>query len=356
MINILAPTNNPNEVERLIEAGANELYCGVISKTWYKYYTNMGSINRREFIISNLNSFDDLKSVVETAHSYNVPVFLTMNAFYSKKQFNLVLEEAEKALNLDVDAVIVADINLLLELNKIGNSVDLHISTGGTVFNSKTAEFYKGLGVKRIILPRHLTLKEITKISKVKNIDFEIFIMNTRCMNIDGFCTYQHGINEIKHTTVGNIMKRIHFDYMISNFMNYLPNLFDYAIRRGVLGDTSACCLNYNVKVLFNKYLKIKNRAINNIKCNIKQEIGPRQLLNHCGACSLYKLNDIGVRSVKIVGRENPTTKKIRDVAFLKNMLYLIKTKPSKQQFIQRCRLEYKIIYGSNCNMWCYYS
>jgi len=58
---ILAPLNSPREIRPLLEAGADEIYCGVLAREWKDRYTNVGSINRREWSTSNLNTYQELE-------------------------------------------------------------------------------------------------------------------------------------------------------------------------------------------------------------------------------------------------------------------------------------------------------
>jgi hypothetical protein len=46
MIKILAPVDKVEEVSQVIEAGADELYCGLTSGEWLQKYT-LAAINRR---------------------------------------------------------------------------------------------------------------------------------------------------------------------------------------------------------------------------------------------------------------------------------------------------------------------
>jgi hypothetical protein len=190
--------------------------------------------------------------------------------------------------------------------------------------------------------------------SKINGIEKEVFIMNTKCMNIDGFCTFQHGLNEIKNKKIGNIMKKMHFDNLLSNLMTSSPNISNYIIGKGLLGSTSACCLEYDVELGENS---TKSHVINplEIKENIKHNIGPRQLLNHCGACELYDFNNMNIDSIKIVGRQNPTKKKIKDIIMLKKSIDLIETCNSKDNFRQICKKNYNNVYSYSCKDMCYY-
>ena len=130
---ILAPVNNPQEVERIIQAGAREIYCGVMSAEWRKSYSNVASSNRREWKTANLSNFNDLRKVVNIAHSKNTPVYLALNALYTSKQYPLLFEQIEQSREIGVDALIVADLGIILTLKRKKIDLDIHISTGGKI-------------------------------------------------------------------------------------------------------------------------------------------------------------------------------------------------------------------------------
>ena len=64
---ILLPVDKVQEVEKVIEAGADELYCGVLTSDWHSKYI-AGSINRRPGGRANFTTIDNLKECVSIAH------------------------------------------------------------------------------------------------------------------------------------------------------------------------------------------------------------------------------------------------------------------------------------------------
>lgn len=96
-------------------------------------------------------------------HHNDVPVYITLNApFYPGESLDYVVALAEKlSLDLSFDALIVSDVYLLIRLYRKALKVRLHLSSLGSCFNSHTVDFYRQLGVSRIILPRELKLSEI---------------------------------------------------------------------------------------------------------------------------------------------------------------------------------------------------
>ncbi len=336
MIKILSPVSRCDEVEDVIAAGADELYCGILLDDWIKGYTVSASLNRRQednTILGtspHFKSFEELKESVEIAHSRSVPVILTLNEhYYSKDQYPYLLSYVDKVLEAGVDAFIIGDVAFILSLRERGISTDIHISTAGTAFNSETVRFYQELGASRVILPRHLTIEEIESIaSEVSDVELEAFILNSRCANIDGFCTFQHG----------------------------LADLFpDEKVKEQYL---NACMLPYKISV----YPDAKVESDSDIKEEISWERQSIWSALHiddrpCGACALFEFSKIGLHGVKIVGRQNAKSKKIKDVTFLRTLIdFLAEKNPSKEEFRKFSRRLYQETYEWPCLIFkCYY-
>lgn len=353
---ILAPVNDPNEVKKIIQEGADELYCGVLSDDWQKKYTNIASPNRREWKTANLPGFNELKEVVDIAHGCHVPVYLTLNTFYSKKQYPFLLEQVEAAKEIGLDALIIADMGLLLTLKKEKTGMDIHIGTGGTTFNSETVKFYEDFGVSRIVLPRHLQVREIEEIVKDNpSMQFEVFILNSGCKNIDGFCTFQHGISEFLHGSAWNIPKKLNFDRHLLNAIRRLPLKIARGIKSDVFGIDSACLLNYRISYE-DLPPGMDKRAGKSVLKNIGANFNLLYGADTCGACRLAELEKAGVYGVKIVGRNYSTVKKVQDVKFLKATLVYMKTCDfDKEEFYKHTKEVFKKIYGMKCGNLCYY-
>src|SRR5262249_26988183 len=117
---VLAPISSYDELEMLAESGAEEFYCGIVPREWLERYTGAVWLNRRSPKGGSFETFNELRQLVDDAHRRNIPVFLTLNApYYTAEQLTWVMELARR---LDgeagVDALIVTDINLLMQLSK----------------------------------------------------------------------------------------------------------------------------------------------------------------------------------------------------------------------------------------------
>jgi collagenase-like PrtC family protease len=323
-------------------------------RDWKAKYTNMASMNRREWKVSNIEDVSDLKRIVEIAHEHGKRVYLTMNALYTEAQYPMVLENTEIALRFGVDALIVADIGYILKLKELGIDIELHISTGGTTFNRETVDFYRSLGAKRIIIPRHVTIEEALSMVKANgDIDFEMFILNRGCKNIDGFCTFHHGVNEVRKGFIWDVPKKANIDQKILDVLRRLPEGVAKPLAKSDLyGSVGACFLNYDVEIVALRELPSERKRI--AKRNIKSNFTLLTGIDTCGACRLRELMEGGLTSVKIVGRENLTKKKIKDVRFLREVMDYLKSGREDGEE-ERIMEIYKEIYGFPCERRCYY-
>ncbi len=344
---IVSPITRFSEVKALIKAGADELYCGVIPFDLLKKYGLASCLNRRPNLFSNLNGYGELEKLVKLAHAGNVRVGLTINEFYPQTQIELAWEQFERGLACGVDAFIVSDIGLLYRIMKERQKnyhFEVHISNCGTTFNSETAEFYRGFRASRIILPRDLNIEEISDLVGLMPVamETEAFILNQRCHNIDGFCTFQHGISPVR--------RKIVLANCLGSFVaGMIPDWFLRFAQRSAVENELACCLDYDIKPANDSsdvktaYSYYENRA--------------RNFLDSCGACSIYDLNSMGIGYLKIVGR-CLVSDKIRDIRFIKACVGLLDSVVVRSEFVQAVQRLRKKFFGSEkgCGReYCYY-
>lgn len=354
MIRILSPVCNAEDTVAVIDAGATEVYCGVMTEDWQKRFTNVGSPNRREWRVSSMRGYNELAAVAAAAHVRGARVFLALNALYTAGQYDAVRDQVRSALDAGVDALIVADLGLLLALRDFGWTRDIHISTGGTSFNRETVAFYRDLGACRVILPRQNRISEIAAIKSAHpGFEVEVFILNRGCKNIDGFCTFHHGINEIQRGWWWNIPKKLHADHYVLNALKRMPpGLRNKLSRTRLVSSDSACFLPYESRIVS----EAGPQAVAALRKNLNDNFNLFNGYDTCGACALWDFDRAGICSVKIVGRSNPIEKKLKDVRFLKTCLDRLAGNPTDRgEYLAFARQTYNSVYGFDCNQWCYY-
>lgn len=347
MIKIVSPITSIREVDPLIDAGVSEFYCGVMTERENKSLTNIYCLNRRPSLFSNLTSFKELAGLVQKAGRKKAKVSFTLNEFYAETQFISVMEQAKRAMDCGIDAFIVADIGLIERLRCYEDKIRIHIGVGGTVFNSHAVSFYKKMGAARIILPRQLTLSEISEIrSKTRDMELECLILNERCHFIDGFCSYVHSLFSYKSSPL-NFLNYNRFKDKISRF---LPDAVVKTIHKYGMKKELACCFDYGIKtrdssgILTGRY----DSALSNF-------FNAETFLNACGACALYELNKSGIDSVKIVGRVF-FKNKVKDAEFIRTCLLLSQRGIDFPDYADAVRGAYRKYYNKRCRKsYCYY-
>ena len=337
-LKITAPFREKEEVFPLIEAGADELYCGYLSPEWVKRYTALEF--ERKGGGSNFTDLKELKQAVDLAHKKNTPVFLALNGLYVRQQYPLLLKIVNQLEQIDLDGYIVADIGLLLTLRKKGFRRQIHISTGGTVFNSEAVSFYKDLGVTRIILDRQTTLESMKALScNNPEIDFEVFILNTLCVYIDGFCTFLH-------TYGREAMEDVSRKEWKDNQRLHLSTAYDPEAQ------ADACCLSYSVQACDSAGQRLN-----------RDKIRPtfyKHLIDgvECGACAIYDISKTEVKSIKIVGRQGGPKMRLQNTRFIHSVLDILQNNSeiNKRDFIHQAQRLYQKTFeykkrcrGNNC-------
>lgn len=133
---------------------------------------------------------EEMKQGIEFAHAHNVRVHVTANILAHNED----LEGAEKYFGelkeLGPDALIIADPGMFMLAKKVCPEIDIHISTQANNTNYMTYRFWHGLGAKRVVCARELSLKEIREIRDniPEDMEIESFIHGSMCISYSGRC------------------------------------------------------------------------------------------------------------------------------------------------------------------------
>ncbi|WP_025915924.1 U32 family peptidase [Herminiimonas sp. CN] len=292
---ITSPISHIDEIEPLVAAGAKELYCGVVPSNWVAQF-NTGAVNRRYF--SNLPSLSELEKAVTIAHGAGAQLFLVLNAqHYGTDQLDALVNLGNSFNEMGGDAVIVADLTLIVALREQVPDLGIHVSSVASCRNSAAVSFYRDLGVRRVILPRDVTLDEIEVIAKaVPDVEIEVFILNDGCVFEEGVC---HTIHLPKKLGGPICVDSYQFEY-VGAAGKAMPH---EAVRR--LQDNDAD---------YKRWLWYR------FGCGFSTTeegypYGP------CGLCAIHRLREAGVASIKIAGREGATERKIKSVEMVHQVL-----------------------------------
>lgn len=300
---IVAPASTLGDIEAYNKLGVDEIYFGLREDNGKN---NWDIINKRSEVNANFLDYlalEEIKTSSELSFTINSP-------FFTQGKIEQVKEQVLRTKDI-VDNYIISDPSLIRQIKKLAPDNGLILSVIGVCLNSETARFYKRLGIRKIILPRHLNMEEYRAI--VRNnpeIEFEVLIMNQYCRNIDGFCSRCHiplGNKQLENCDILFNSKIIRLNKNVS--------------------DKELKIVHSNIQSIIQKYYKV------------------------CGLCHIREFRDIGINHLKIVGRNNSADKKIKDVMIIKKAIDNL----NDMDFEKICKNLFKEGFGFRCKNNCYY-
>ncbi|MFC1485143.1 U32 family peptidase C-terminal domain-containing protein [bacterium] len=173
--------------ELLVAAGNMEKL-----KYAFAYGADAVYLGGKEFNLrARANNFeiDEIEEAVRYAHNLNKKIYITLNAFSRTNEEKKIKEYLHIFQDFQVDAVIISDPGVVYLAKKEAPNLNLHLSTQANTTNDLACKFWKELGIKRIVLARELSLKEIKEIvHRNRDLEFEIFIHGAMCISYSGRC------------------------------------------------------------------------------------------------------------------------------------------------------------------------
>lgn len=135
-------------------------------------------------------TFDEMKECINLAHEHNIKVYVTANIYAHNNDIEDAKEYFKLLNELKPDGVLISDIGLINIAKSIFTDVDIHLSTQANTTNYESVKFYRDLGIKRVVLARELSLKEIKEIKdEVKDtVEIEAFVHGAMCISYSGRC------------------------------------------------------------------------------------------------------------------------------------------------------------------------
>src|SRR6185369_8510383 len=134
-------------------------------------------------------TLEKLPEVMAYLHRHNVKGYLTFNVLIFSDELEEAVEYAKAVAAAKVDAVIVQDLGLALLLRELAPGLHVHGSTQMTLTEPRGVEFVKReLNVRRVVLARELSTKDIGAISSATDTPIEVFIHGALCVAYSGQC------------------------------------------------------------------------------------------------------------------------------------------------------------------------
>ena len=135
-------------------------------------------------------SGQEMKEGIAFAHERGAKVYVTANILAHNRDLPGVEGYFEEMREIRPDALIISDPGVFAIAKKVLPDMEIHISTQANNTNYGTYLFWYGLGAKRVVSARELSLEEIREIrSQIpEDMEIESFIHGAMCISYSGRC------------------------------------------------------------------------------------------------------------------------------------------------------------------------
>ena len=133
-------------------------------------------------------TFDGIADAADAVHAKGKRLYATVNALAYPDEIDLLPAYANRLKDCGVDAAIVSDLGVLTAMHKACPQLELHVSTQASCTNHASALTWYGLGAKRIVLAREMTIEQIRDLKRriPDDLELEAFVHGAMCMAYSG--------------------------------------------------------------------------------------------------------------------------------------------------------------------------
>lgn len=322
---IVAGLGSIDEYETFVKAGADEFFCGYVPFSWAQKYGVIHPLNRREVLFYNvqIGSMSELQILKKMVDYYGKPVELTFNSiYYTGEQYPVIAEIITQCMAAGFENFIIADPALMLYLRQQKINCGIHLSGETAEVNRGMLEQMLPFGIRRVIFHRKNSLEDMQSCIKEAGFphEYEAFILNELCHFSGAFCNSLH-CDELTHLCrvpyeLGNLHKKEETD----------------AAQKDV-AETD----------------RIQGKEGKGLPLD---EDGYLTGSTGCGLCALYRMKQVGITHLKLVGRGNYTDFMEKDIRQLRKALDILENSDSEAQYQKKMKAS---LFPDGCSQNCYY-
>lgn len=170
---LLSPAGNIEKLYYAYEYGADAAYIGIKNFSLRAKADNFSA-----------DEYEAIRRV-----KGNKKLYTALNIYFHDSDIETLEKESDYIHKYPLDGFIVSDIGILGFLKKNFPDKEIHLSTQANCVNTEAAKMYHDMGIKRIVLGRELSLKEIEAIkNNVPDLEIEVFAHGAMCLAYSGRC------------------------------------------------------------------------------------------------------------------------------------------------------------------------
>ena len=171
---VLAPAGTLEKLKVAISYGADAVYIGGDA---YGLRSRAGNF-----------SFDEIREGVAFASAHGAKVYVAANMVTHEGNEVGAREWFRTLRDIGISAVIVSDPALIAIAASEAPGLPIHLSTQASATNYETLEFWKNLGLERVVLAREVSMAELAEIRQHTDVEIEAFVHGAMCISYSGRC------------------------------------------------------------------------------------------------------------------------------------------------------------------------
>ena len=323
-LELLAPAGNFLKMKTAFAYGADAVYLGIPDF----------SLRVR------INDFNlaGIKEAVKYAHDKKKKVYVTVNIFAHNEHLKKLPAYIKFLRALKVDALIVSDPGIINLIKKGWPKAEIHLSTQANCTNLEAVKFWAKQGVKRIVLGREVTLKEIKEIHRaVPRVELEYFIHGAMCMAYSGRCFLSKLLVD-RSGNLGDCAQPCRWEYDVTLKTGSHPEELEMVEERHgtyLLNSKDLCLLKYLEDLISAGItsFKIEGRA--------------KSVYYQATVCGIYR------RALALISKKIPTTELKTELNYLfKELETKLVHRGYTTGFLLGTKADQNIVNSHNASAW----
>ena len=200
---LVCPAGNLPSLKAAVDNGANAVYLGFRDDT-----------NARHFAGLNFGE-KQIDEGLRYARARKVKVFVAINTYAQPQGWTRWTAAVDRAADLGVDALILADMGVLEYAARRHPNLALHLSVQGSATNPAALRFmHRHFGIRRAVVPRVLSLAQVAHLVSESPVPIEIFGFGSLCVMVEGRCLLSSYATGQSPNTFGACSPAAHVEWL----------------------------------------------------------------------------------------------------------------------------------------------
>jgi putative protease len=176
-VELVCPAGNLPSLKAAVDNGANAVYIGFQDDTNARHFAGLNFNDKRA------------QAGLSYAKERGVKIFAAINTYAQTTGFKRWQNAVDRAADLQLDALILADIGVMDYACERYPELRLHLSVQASATNPEALKFYhRNFKIQRAVLPRVLSIKQVEQVAQDSPVPIEVFGFGSLCVMVEGRC------------------------------------------------------------------------------------------------------------------------------------------------------------------------